>query len=174
MEFKLGVLCFSASKTQRPGLQPSFKSDVTVHFLILEFFSFVSHVDVEKSVSAFYNQQKSGFSSMYKARVLASTQNLFPLIFGRTNSSGLDDSEYLPGVNNPDKRDNGITGLQYQISRGMSNMEFQLESAIDSIMSDYSEARQIARDCLYKAQCFLPIFAPSYNKIFSTGSSGVI
>jgi hypothetical protein len=30
--------------------------------LILDFFSFVSHVDAEKSVSAVYNQQKLGFT----------------------------------------------------------------------------------------------------------------
>jgi hypothetical protein len=122
---------------------------------LLDFFSFVSHVDAEKSVSAFYNQQKSGFTSMYEARVAASTQNLFPLVFGRSHSSGMDDSEYLPGVNDPDKWDNGITGLRYQISRGMSDVEFQLESAIDSIMGDYPEPRQIAKDCLYKAKCFV-------------------
>jgi hypothetical protein len=122
---------------------------------LLDFFSFVSHVDAEKSVSAFYNQQKSGFTSMYEARVAASTQNLFPMVFGRSNASGMDDSEYLPAVQDPDKWDNGITGLRYQISRGMSDVEFQLESSIDSIMGDYPEPRQIARDCLYKAKRFV-------------------
>jgi hypothetical protein len=78
---------------------------------LLDFFSFVSHVDAEKSVSAFYNQQKSGFASMYEARVAASTQNLFPMVFGRTTASGLDVSEYLPALQNPDKWDNSITGL---------------------------------------------------------------
>jgi hypothetical protein len=48
----------------------------------LDFFSFVSHTDTEKSMSAFYNQVKSGFASMYEARVAASTQNLFPMVSG--------------------------------------------------------------------------------------------
>jgi hypothetical protein len=39
-------------------------------------------VDAEKSVSAFYNQQKSGFTSLYEAQVAASTQNLFPMVVG--------------------------------------------------------------------------------------------
>jgi len=122
---------------------------------LLDFFSFVSHVDTEKSVSAFYNQQKSGFVSMYEARVASSTQNLFPMVFGRSTATGMDDSEYLPALQDPDKWDNGITGLRYQINRGMSDVEFQLESSIDTILRDYPEPRQIAKDCLYKAKRFV-------------------
>jgi len=122
---------------------------------LLDIFSFVSHVDTEKSMSAYYNQQKSGFTSMYEARVAASTQNLFPMVFGRSNSSGLDDSEFLPALQDPDKWDNGLTGLKYQISRGMSDVEFQLESSIDTILKDYPEPRQIAKDCLYKSKRFV-------------------
>lgn len=48
---------------------------------------------------------------MYEARVAASTQNLFPMVFGYTTASGLDVSEYLPALQNPDKWDNSITGL---------------------------------------------------------------
>jgi len=44
---------------------------------------------------------------MFEARLAASTQNLFPTVFGRTNSGGLDDSEYLPALMDPDKWDNG-------------------------------------------------------------------
>jgi hypothetical protein len=122
---------------------------------LLDFFSFVSHVDTEKAVSAYYNQQKSGFTSMYEARVAASTQNLFPMVFGRSNSGGLDDSEFLPALQDPDKWDNGLTGLKYQISQGMSDIEFQLESSIDTILKDYPEPRQIAKDCLYKSKRFV-------------------
>jgi hypothetical protein len=122
---------------------------------LLDFFTFVAHVDTEKSVSAFYNQQKSGFALMYEARVAASTQNLFPMVLGRTQSAGMDDSEFLPTLQDPDKWDNGITGLKYQISRGMGDVEFQLESSIETILKDYPEPRQIAKDCLYKAKCFV-------------------
>jgi hypothetical protein len=98
-------------------------------------------------MSTFYNQVKSGFLSMYEARLAASTQNLFPMNFGRSNSGGMDDSEYLPALQDPDKWDNGIMGLRYQISRGMSDVEIQLESTIDSILKDYPEPRQIAKEC---------------------------
>jgi len=122
---------------------------------LLDFFTFVSHVDTEKSMTAYYNQQKSGFASMYEARLAASTQNLFPMVFGRSNSTGMDDSEYLPALQDPDKWDNGITGLRYQISRGMGDVEFQLESTIDSILKNYPEPRQIAKECLYKSKRFV-------------------
>jgi len=122
---------------------------------LLDFFTFVSHVDTEKSMSAFYNQQKSGFASMYEARLASSTQNLFPMVFGRSNSAGMDDSEYLPALQDPDKWDNGITGLRYQISRGMGDVEFQLESTIESILKNYPEPHQIAKECLYKSKRFV-------------------
>jgi hypothetical protein len=92
---------------------------------------------------------------MYEARVVASMQNLFPMVFGQPSSSGLDDSEFLPALQDPGKWDNGITGLQHQLSRNMSNVEFQIESIIDSILLDYPEARQIAKDYLYKAKHFV-------------------
>jgi hypothetical protein len=97
---------------------------------LLDFFTFVSHTDTEKSMAAYYNSQKSGFASMFEARLAASTQNLFPMVFGRTNFGDMDDSEYLPAF----KWDNGMTGLRYQLSRGMSDVEFQLESTIDSVL----------------------------------------
>jgi len=122
---------------------------------LLDFFTFVSHVDTEKSMTAYYNQQKSGFASMYEARLAASTQNLFPMVFSRSNSTGMDDSEYLPALQDPDKWDNGITGLRYQISRGMGDVEFQLESTIDSILKNYPEPRQISKECLYNSKRFV-------------------
>jgi hypothetical protein len=67
----------------------------------------------------------------------------------------MDDSEYLPALQDPDKWDNGITGLRYQISCGMSDVEIQLESTIDSVLKDYPEPRQIAKECLYKAKRFV-------------------
>lgn len=111
---------------------------------LLDFFSFVSHTDTEKSVSAFYDQQKSGFSSMYKAQVASSTQNLFPMVFGRTNAMGMDNLKYLPAIQDPDQWDNGIIGLRYQICHSMGDVEFQLESAIGSILGDYPKPHQIA------------------------------
>ncbi len=122
---------------------------------LLDFFTCIGHVDAEKTFAAFHSQQRLGFSSMYGARVAASIQNLFPMVFGKSSSSGLDDSEFLPAIHDPDKWDNGSTGLKHQICRGMSDVEYQLESAIESVPAGLPEAKQIAKECLYKAKRFV-------------------
>jgi hypothetical protein len=122
---------------------------------LLDFFSCVGHVDADKTFAAFHSQQKTGFSSMYEARVAASVQNTFPMVFGRSPTTGIDDSEYIPAITDPDKWDNGITGIKHQILRGMSDVEYQLESAIDSILNPYAEARQVAKECLYRSKRFV-------------------
>jgi hypothetical protein len=121
----------------------------------LDFFSCIGHVDANKTFAAFHSQQKNGFSSMYEARVAASVQNVFPIVLGRSNSTGIDDSEYIPAISDPDKWDNSVTGIKHQITRGMSDAEYQLESAIDLVLNPYPEARQIAKECLYKAKHFV-------------------
>lgn len=68
---------------------------------LLDFISASHYSDVDKTFTAFHNQQKTGFVSMYEARVAVSTQNLFPTVFGRTNSLGLDDSKFLPALPSP-------------------------------------------------------------------------
>ena len=122
---------------------------------LLDFFTSVGHVDAEQTFTSFYSQKKTGFASMYEARVAASVQNLFPMVFGKSDSSGLDTSDRLPALNDPNKWDNGATGLKYQILRGMSDVEYQIESAIDSVLQDYDEARQIAKECLFKSKRFI-------------------
>lgn len=37
----------------------------------------------------------------------------------------------------------------------MSDVDFQIESSIDTILGDYLEPQQIAKDCLYKAEHFV-------------------
>jgi len=156
MAFKLEPMSFSLSKTFRPGSYLTSPFDVTVYSVsLLDFFNSIGHVEAEKTFSSFYNQYKTGFASMYEARVTASVQNLFPMVFGKSDASGLDASDSLPAVTNPEKWDNGATGLQYQISHGMGDVEYQLESTIDSILADYPDARQIARECLYKSKRFI-------------------
>jgi hypothetical protein len=122
---------------------------------LLDFFTCIGHVDAEKTFAAFHSQQKTGFASMYEARVAASVQNLFPMVFGKSSASGLDDSEFLPAIQDPDKWDNGATGICHQIGRGMTDVEYQLESARDTVLCAYPEARQIAKECLYKAKRFV-------------------
>jgi len=122
---------------------------------LLDFFTSIEHFEAEKTFSSFYNQSKSGFASMYEARVAASIQNLSPMVFGKSNASGLDASDCLPAVTNPEKWDNGSTGLHYQISRSMDDVKYQLESTIDSVFANYQDARQIAHECLYKSKRFV-------------------
>jgi hypothetical protein len=122
---------------------------------LLDFFSCIGHVDADKTFAAFHSQQKTGFTLMYEARVAASIQNVFPMVFGRTSSSGMDDSEYIPAIQDPMKWDNGVTGIKHQITRGMSDVEYQLESAIDMVLGPYGEARQIAKECLFKSKRFV-------------------
>jgi hypothetical protein len=122
---------------------------------LLDFFSCIGHVDADKTFAAFHSQQKTGFTSMYEARVAASIQNVFPMVFGRSSSSGMDDSEYIPAIQDPAKWDNGVTGIKHQITRGMADVEYQLESAIDTVLGPYPEARQIAKECLFKSKQFV-------------------
>jgi hypothetical protein len=122
---------------------------------LLDFFACSGHVDAEKTFQAFHNQQKTGFSSMYEARVAASVQNVFPMVFGKVSATGMDDSAYIPAIQDPNKWDNGVTGVKHQICRGMSDVEYQLESAIDSVLGSYPDARQLAKECLFKSKRFI-------------------
>ena len=119
---------------------------------LLDFFSFLGHIDTEKQLSAFHSQQKAGFATQYELRVATSIQNLFPHVFGKTGS---DDSPYLPGVTSPDKWDNGSHGLKHSIYKGMGLVEKQVENAIHSVMSPYPEAKRLALECLCKAKRFI-------------------
>jgi hypothetical protein len=122
---------------------------------LLDFFTSVGHVDAKQTFTSFYSQKRTGFASMYEARVAASVQNLFPMVFRKSESSGLDTSDKLPALSDPDKWDNGATGLKYRILCGMSDVEYQIESAIDSVLGDYEEAKPLAKECLFKSKRFI-------------------
>jgi hypothetical protein len=50
---------------------------------------------------------------------------------GHSSGDGLDTSKTLPGLTTPDKWDNnGITGLRFQLSRELINVDTQLSNAI--------------------------------------------
>jgi hypothetical protein len=176
---KIGGVVFQCFKDVKTWVSAKFQIKRYGLFVdgvsLLDFFTFVSHTDTEKSMSAYYNSQRSSFSSMYEAHLAASTQNFFPMVFGRTNSGGMDDSEYLPTLMDPDKWKNGMTGLRYQIGRGMGDVEFQLESTIDTVLRDYPEPRQIAKECLYKSKRFVTdlcsFISDDYQKWLHRGHS---
>jgi hypothetical protein len=117
---------------------------------ILDFFSCLGHIDAENQVSTLHNANKAGFTSIYESRVATSVQNVFPKVFGKGDSH-----HYLPAIRQPDKWDDGTDGLVYQITEGMTDVETQLSSAIDTVLENYHEARTIASQCLFKAKHFL-------------------
>jgi hypothetical protein len=121
---------------------------------IFEFFS-SGHIDAETTYSSFYSQHRTGFKSTFEARVASSVQNLFPSVFGKSDSN-LDTAEALPALSSPEKWDSndGNTGLRYQIMRNMSDVELQLQETISTVLGDYPEAQHIARECLHQSKRF--------------------
>lgn len=105
--------------------------------------------------NSFHSSNKSGFKSMLEMRVAASMQNFFPAPFGKTSSDKLEDNESLPGIPDPDKFDNGSTGVKYTILRGMKDVSMQLETNIEKVLKDYPDAKQMARDMLLNAKRFV-------------------
>jgi hypothetical protein len=142
---------------------------------LLDFISASNHSDADKTFTAFHNQQKTGFTSMYEARIAISTQHLFPTILGRSNSTGLDDCEYLPALPDVTKWDSGSTGLRYQIDKSLVDITTQVESAIDSILEHHLEARQIAMECLLESKHFVSelcyFISHDYSKWLHRGHS---
>ncbi len=114
------------------------------------------HSDATEVLTNLYNAQKNNFSNMYDSKVLSSCQNLFPTIFGRSNSEGLDTARTLPGLSTPDKWDNnGVTGLRFQLARELINVDTQLSSAINTAFRDLPEANALAKELLYRSKKFV-------------------
>jgi len=122
---------------------------------LFEFFAY-DHTDTDAFMTTSHNTQKNGFNTLFEARVATSMQNLFPTMFGKASSTGMDSSEFLPALADPDKWDlNGVTGLKHQIDREILNVDFSIESTINTRLQDFPDARQIALDCLFKAKRFV-------------------
>lgn len=113
---------------------------------------FCGFLDAESVANSFHSSNKSGFKSMLETRVAALMQNFFPAPFGKSTGDKIEDGETLPGISNPDKFDNGATGIQYKILRGMKDVSCQLEMTIDKVLRDYPDARQMARDLLLNSK----------------------
>jgi hypothetical protein len=117
---------------------------------ILDFFLCLGQIDVENQVSMLHNANKAGFTSIYESCVATSVQNIFPKVFGKGDAH-----QYLLAIQQLDKWDDGTDGLVYQITWGMTDVETQLSSAIDSVLEHYPEACTIASQCLFKAKRFV-------------------
>jgi hypothetical protein len=68
----------------------------------------------------------------------------------------VDTAEALPALKSPEKWDSndGNTGLCYQISRNVADVEFQLQENISTILGPYPEAKHIAQECLHQSKHF--------------------
>ncbi len=98
-------------------------------------------MDSELAAAAEHNAEKAGYATYYEMKVAASFNNLFPLIFGKAGSGGMDDSDVLPGVTTGEKWINGSTGLQHQIMRKMNDVSYQLDTNIKQVYRNHPEAR---------------------------------
>ena len=117
------------------------------------------HVDHSEALAAMNNSQKTGFPSMYEARVAGSMQNLFPTVLGKGNSDGMDSTKFLPALQNPDKWEyNGIKGLKLNIERELINVTNQLTNVIDVTFANHNEVAGLAKECLYKSRRFITDF----------------
>lgn len=114
------------------------------------------HADAAEVLTNLYNSQKNQFNNLYDSKVLASCQNLFPTIFGRSAADGLDTAKTLPGLTSPDKWDNkGVTGLRFQLAREIINVDTQVTNAINVAFRDSPEAAGLAKKLLYRAKKFV-------------------
>jgi hypothetical protein len=114
-----------------------------------------AHVDSKANMSHLYNSQKNGFHTTYESRIISSMQNLFPNIFGKSSSDGLDTSRALPGLQTPDKwNSDGMTSLQLQVERELPNVDLQFWNAISGTFEDSPEARDLALELLYRSKKF--------------------
>jgi hypothetical protein len=102
--------CGMHLKSNRFGL---FLDTVSIYEFLAQ-----DHADATEVLTNIYNSQKNNFNNLYDSNVLASCQNLFPTIFVRSSSDGLDTAQTLPGLTTPDKWDhNRVTGLRFQLTR---------------------------------------------------------
>lgn len=134
----------------------------------LEFFTLTGHVDSELSAAAEHNAEKAGYATYYEMKVAASFNNLFPLLFGKASSSGMDDSDCLPGVSSGEKWNNGSTGLHHQIMRKMNDVSYQLDTNIKQVYRHHPEARQLAIDCVTASKRFVIDFVSFVSQEYAT------
>ncbi len=114
-----------------------------------------THMDTQENMAHLYNSQKNGFKTIYESQILSSMQNLFPNLFGKTGSDGMDTSKTLPGLQSSEKwNSDGVTGLPLQVERELPNVDLQFRNAIASTFEDSPEARDLALELLYQSKKF--------------------
>jgi len=114
-----------------------------------------THMDSQENMAHLYNSQRNGFDTIYESKIISSMQNLFPNLFGKSGSDGMDTSKTLPGLQTSDKWNSaGVTGLQIQVERELPNVDLQFRNAILATFEDSSEVRDLALELLYRSKKF--------------------
>ena len=114
-----------------------------------------THMDSQENMAHLYNSQRNGFDTIYESKIISSMQNLFPNLFGKSGSDGMDTSKTLPGLQTSDKWNSaGVTGLQIQVERELPNVDLQFRNAISATFEDSPEARDLALELLYRSKKF--------------------
>lgn len=121
----------------------------------LEFFTSSGHLDTEMSAAAENHSEKAGYATYQETQVAGSFKNLFPAVFGKGGAANVDDSLCLPAISHGDKWNNGSTGLHHQLMRNMNDVSYELDSSIKLVLQDYSEAKQLAIDCVTHSKRFV-------------------
>jgi len=155
----IGTFVFQTLDDVRTWCATNLKSNRFGLFLdgvsIFEFLA-QDHADATEVLTNLYNSQKNKFNNLYDSKVLTSCQNLFPTIFGRSSSDGLDTSRTLPGLHTADKWDhNGVTGLRFQLAREIINVDTQITNAIVVAFRDAPLAEALAKELLYRSKKFV-------------------
>jgi hypothetical protein len=128
------------------------------------------HMDSQENMAHLYNLQKNGFDIVYESRIISSMQNIFPNLFGKTNSDGMDTAQTLPSLQSADKwSSNGVTGLQLQVERELPNVDLQFRNAIATVFEDSPEARDLALELLYRSKKLHWTFVILYKGTLSSG-----
>ena len=121
----------------------------------LEFFTLAGHIDTELVAAAEHNAEKAGYATFYEMKVGASFSNMFPLIFGKPSSTGIDVTTGLPGVASGEKWVHPTTGVHAQVMRKMNDISYQFDTNIRQVYRDHPEARKLATDCVTSAKRFI-------------------
>jgi len=133
---KIGRFLFQSKEDLRLWFVTNVPSNRFGLFLdAVSIFDFLAqpHLDSQENMAQLYNSQKNGFDTTYESRIISSMQNLFPNLFGKSASAGMDTALALPGFTKPEQWNNkGVTGLQLQVERELPNVDLQFRHAIAS------------------------------------------
>lgn len=148
MEYMSVIFFSKAKKISEYGWQWTWRATVFGLFLdAISVFDFLAqpHTDTEMNMNHLYASQKNVFETIYESRILFSMQNLFPNLFGKSSSDGMDTSQSLPGLPVYHLSISGIL---------MALQGMQFCNAITATFEDSPDARDLSLKLLYQSKKF--------------------